>query len=377
MRLDHADQRVEGPALSLREDQGEKEIGRKGGKLGNNNGLSRLINSNDSNGGVNATSNAIPVNGVKDGGEEMADIQGNPGKIVGMRDIRWEHIEFHKMMIFGSSLFFCVRALVYPFQVVKTRIVMTRKGQIYPSTLSAFKTILHKEGFHAMYRGFFFFSLGHIPTQALSMTLYESIRSRVRLVAQNAGYSRVRSEIVANGTGGAIASLTTQLFIVPVDVITQRLMIQSKFLGNQDFQTNYKNALDVGKQILKKDGVLGFYRGFIPSIFTYIPANAAWWATYGFAKNKLCDLRDAIRVEPLTYGEDLGIQVTSAVTAATASVTITQPMDVLKTRRQMGTNKSENLGFILRQLIKEEGIFSLSKGYTARILSAAPVSVRI
>lgn len=39
-------------------------------------------------------------------------------------------------------------------------------------------------------------------------------------------------------------------------------------------------ALAVTRDILQRDGVKGFYRGYMASLFTYVPSSALWWSFY-------------------------------------------------------------------------------------------------
>lgn len=38
--------------------------------------------------------------------------------------------------------------------------------------------------------------------------------------------------------------------------------------------------MDVIRQIMRVDGVMGFYRGYAASLAAYVPNSALWWAFY-------------------------------------------------------------------------------------------------
>jgi solute carrier family 25 protein 44 len=39
-------------------------------------------------------------------------------------------------------------------------------------------------------------------------------------------------------------------------------------------------ALAITKDIYHTDGLRGFYRGYVASLFTYVPSSALWWTFY-------------------------------------------------------------------------------------------------
>ncbi|KOM30918.1 hypothetical protein LR48_Vigan01g047300 [Vigna angularis] len=69
--------------------------------------------------------------------------------------------------------------------------------------------------------------------------------------------------------------MAAQLVWTPVDVVSQRLMVQG---------VCYRNGFDAFRKILDVDDPRGFYRGFGVSIVTYTPSNAVWWASYSMVQ---------------------------------------------------------------------------------------------
>lgn len=43
---------------------------------------------------------------------------------------------------------------------------------------------------------------------------------------------------------------------------------------------------DITRQIYLRDGVQGFYRGYVASLCTYVPNSALWWAFYDLYQGK-------------------------------------------------------------------------------------------
>jgi len=79
------------------------------------------------------------------------------------------------------------------------------------------------------------------------------------------------------------------------------------------------HCIDAFRKIVSKDGVRGLYRGVIPSLLTYIPGNAIWWASYGFAKAQGFSLVHSIldSGQELSFPQEVMVQVPAAVIAST------------------------------------------------------------
>lgn len=45
-------------------------------------------------------------------------------------------------------------------------------------------------------------------------------------------------------------------------------------------------TMQVAKEIYKRDGIVGYYRGYTASLLAYVPNSALWWAFYHFYQGK-------------------------------------------------------------------------------------------
>ena len=115
-------------------------------------------------------------------------------------------------------------------------------------------------------------------------------------------------------------------------------------------------------------------------MLTYIPGNSVWWATYGFTKAQIHSIVNSIQGEehPLSRRQEVAIQLMSTVTSSMMSVSVTQPMDIVKTQMQTGIldpSTRHSIVSVLRRLVREEGLAGITKGWMARFLSSAPAAV--
>ena len=65
----------------------------------------------------------------------------------------------------------------------------------------------------------------------------------------------------------------------PVDIV------KSKLQADSYANSRYTSSIAFVKQTLKNEGILGFYKGFIPSIIRAFPANGAIFSVYQIFMN--------------------------------------------------------------------------------------------
>jgi hypothetical protein len=132
---------------------------------------------------------------------------------------------------------------------------------------------------------------------------------------------------------------------------------------------------------------------------TYTPHSGLWWSTYSVAKSELLSNQEVVNRFPIWL-----VHMISGVCAGTVATVITNPLDIAKTRIQVGyrkmhiknnsnmynsNNNNNGGGFvgsdqtkpketafrILRDLVKREGISGLSRGMVARWIGSMPTSL--
>ncbi|XP_066894346.1 solute carrier family 25 member 44 isoform X3 [Kogia breviceps] len=197
--------------------------------------------------------------------------------------IEWEHLDKKKFYVFGVAMTMMIRVSVYPFTLIRTRLQVQKGKSLYHGTFDAFIKILRADGVTGLYRGFLVNTFTLISGQCY-VTTYELTRKFV------ADYSQ--SNTVKSLVAGGSASLVAQSITVPIDVVSQHLMMQRKgekmgrfqVRGNPEGQgvVAFGQTKDIIRQILRADGLRGFYRGYVASLLTYIPNSAVWWPFYHF-----------------------------------------------------------------------------------------------
>nr|XP_043616415.1 solute carrier family 25 member 44-like [Erigeron canadensis] len=309
-----------------------------------------------------------------------------------VEEIEWKMLDKTKFLILGAGLFSCVSAALYPVVVLKTRQqVVSSSSPPHHHHLSStsLKTILRYEGLRGLYRGFGTSLIGTVPARALYMTALEVTKSNVGTSALELGFPEPTAAAIANAMAGLTAALAAQLVWTPIDVVTQRLMVQgstSTTTNNMLKMSMYVNGINAFRKIMRADGPRGLYRGFGISVLTYAPSNAVWWASYSVAQrlvwggvgSYLCRKYEdgngvvaLIRPDATTV---MAVQGVSAAMAGGVSALVTMPLDTIKTRLQVldssnddnNARKGPSVGQTVRILVREGGWMAFYRGLGPR-----------
>ncbi|PKA47158.1 Mitochondrial adenine nucleotide transporter ADNT1 [Apostasia shenzhenica] len=301
-----------------------------------------------------------------------------PAEIHLPADIDWEMLDKSRFFVLGAALFSGVSAVLYPAVVLKTRL------QVSHNPLSCFRAaaaILRHEGPRGFYRGFATSITGTIPARALYMTALEVTKSAVGTATVRLGVPEPAAAAAANAAAGLSAAVAAQIVWTPIDVVSQRLMVQG---GTGP--SKYRGGVDAFGKILRSDGLRGLYRGFGMSILTYAPSNAMWWASYSLSQRIIwggigcwVSRRDYASaaygggtVLRPDYGTVAVVQGVSAAMAGGASALVTMPLDTIKTRMQVldggedGGRGTMTIGRTVKSLLKEGGWSACYRGLFPR-----------
>ncbi|XP_020105181.1 solute carrier family 25 member 44-like [Ananas comosus] len=248
-------------------------------------------------------------------------------------EVNWEMLDKSRFFFLGAALFSAVSAALYPAVVLKTRLQVAHSSPS-PSPLRAgAAAILRREGPRGFYRGFATSLAGTVPARALYMAALETTKSGVGTAALRLGVPEPAASAASSAAAGISAAVAAQVVWTPVDVISQRLMVQ----GCATASAKYRGGIDAFKKILMSDGPRGLYRGFGVSILTYAPSNAVWWASYSVTQRLIWGAvgYDGANGYKPESGSVVAVQGLSAAVAGGAAAVVTMPLDTIKTRMQV------------------------------------------
>ena len=154
--------------------------------------------------------------------------------------------------------------LLYPTKLIKVRMQAETGRGGYRSVPHAFADIVKTEGPRSLYKGFSVNCLSVLSSQ-IYITAYEMTRAFTRPMFE--------SELACNLTAGVMASVVQQGVAVPIDVVSQRLMVDRRSGGAS-------TARMVARAIIREEGAVGFWKGTAASLLTFAPTSGIFWAVY-------------------------------------------------------------------------------------------------
>ncbi|KAJ1673524.1 hypothetical protein EV182_005065 [Spiromyces aspiralis] len=187
-------------------------------------------------------------------------------------------------------------AVTYPLDIVRTRISVqtgkmlanidalpkdARGRPIIPKMPGIWATFVniykHEGGIRAAFRGLGATLAGVAPYVALNFQCYEVLRKLFTPEGESAP-SGVRKLIC-----GALAGCCAQTITYPFDVLRRRMQVTSM----DGISYKYKSTFDALIQMLRKEGVLGLYRGLVPNYLKVAPAIGVSFWSYELCKDLL------------------------------------------------------------------------------------------
>ncbi|KAL0020438.1 hypothetical protein WJX77_003298 [Trebouxia sp. C0004] len=223
-------------------------------------------------------------------------------------EVDWQKLDKTKFIVVGAGLFSGVTTCLFPLTVIKTR-QMAVQGA--PTGLWGAKetarVILKTDGVPGLYRGFGTVVFGAIPSRIVYLTTLEAMKSVATPFANRISANETQAAGAANFIAGAVASLVTQSIIVPVDVVSQRLMVndrpsqptptpkthpsssttssngsQKVAMRQQDGQHPTFRA--IAQKLIAEEGPKGLLRGVAPRITSTALWSTCMVTTYEFLK---------------------------------------------------------------------------------------------
>ncbi|EEP76492.1 conserved hypothetical protein [Uncinocarpus reesii 1704] len=162
----------------------------------------------------------------------------------------------------------------YPFDLLRTRFAAQGNIKIYPSLLSAVRTIHSHEGYPGFFRGASAAVAQIVPYMGLFFATYESVRVPVAQLELPFGSG--------DATAGVIASVLAKTGVFPLDLVRKRLQVQGPTRSRYIHQNipEYSGVWSTIKSVVRDGGVRGLYRGLTVSLIKAAPASAVTMWTY-------------------------------------------------------------------------------------------------
>lgn len=294
-------------------------------------------------------------------------------------DIKWSMLDKTRYFPLTILNMFTVRTCLYPLTLVRTRLQVQTSHSLYSGTLNALTTIVKYEGLSALYKGYWVNTFQLVP-HVFYITTYEKVRQQASQFVDN--------PYIVAFIGGGAGSIIAQLLSVPIDIISQHLMLVGQENPNIKKRPvpnalNTKQLVHHGEierilvpdslqkastikivrylsgEIYRHERLSGFYRGYFLSTFLVSLNSALWWPFYYFYQGQL---RSRLPEKMPT----IVVQCLCGPLCSISANFITNPLDVMRTRMQV-TKQRESSIKVLKILWAEDNYKLFYKGLTARL----------
>jgi hypothetical protein len=167
------------------------------------------------------------------------------------------------------------RFICHPIDTCKSKIQASDKLKGIGDVI---RTTYRAEGIRGFYPGLGITLLGSVPGVCIYISTYEYCKSTF---LQKYPSLQQYPALVYLGSGLLAETACCTLFI-PVDVVKQRLQVQS--LGQSYY---YKGGFDAIRTIFRIEGVQGLYKGYGATLFSYGPFSAIYFALFERVSNSI------------------------------------------------------------------------------------------
>ncbi|KAF2881127.1 hypothetical protein ILUMI_25038 [Ignelater luminosus] len=240
------------------------------------------------------------------------------------------------------------KTTIAPLDRTKINFQISQQPYSAKRAVQFIKETYRKEGFLALWRGNSATMARIIPYAAIQFTAHEQWKRILKV--DSTGKSPGKQFLA-----GSLAGMTSQSLTYPLDLARARMAVTHK--------DEYATLRQVFLKIYREEGLLTFYRGYIPTIMGVIPYAGVSFFTYETLKRWY---REHVDNSPTPHPiVSLGFGAIAGMLGQSSSY----PLDIVRRRMQTDTNKTylSILG-TLKTIHKHENIYGFYKGLSSNWL---------
>ncbi|XP_077986670.1 calcium-binding mitochondrial carrier protein SCaMC-2-like [Glandiceps talaboti] len=216
--------------------------------------------------------------------------------------------------------------------------------------ITGFRHMLQEGGVKSLWRGNGINVVKIAPETAIKFMAYEQMK---RIFHTPGTELKMHERFVSGSLAGAIAQST----IYPMEVLKTRLALRKT--------GQYSGIGDCARKILKTEGLLSFYRGYIPNILGILPYAGIDLAVYETLKIRW------IHDHPSQSDPGVLVLLLCGTASSTCGQIASYPLALVRTRLQAQISNATMLG-LFKTILKEEGIQGLYRGIMPNFMKVAP-----
>ncbi|KAI1493168.1 mitochondrial carrier domain-containing protein [Biscogniauxia mediterranea] len=198
--------------------------------------------------------------------------------------------------ISGATAGATATATTYPLDLLRTRFAAQGNDRVYTSLLRAVRDIHRDEGVRGFFRGLAPGLAQIVPYMGLFFAIYEGTRRPLAELRLPFGSG--------DAAAGMVASIAAKTGVFPLDLVRKRIQVQGPTRGRYVHKNipEYAGTLPTIRQIVRREGLRGLYRGLTVSLFKAAPASAVTMWTYERVLNLLISHDEGAKEEKQIEG---------------------------------------------------------------------------
>ncbi|XP_014209803.1 calcium-binding mitochondrial carrier protein SCaMC-3 isoform X2 [Copidosoma floridanum] len=182
----------------------------------------------------------------------------------------------YERFVAGSIAGGVSQSVIYPLEVLKTRLALRRTGE-FKGVIDAAQKIHKQAGLKSFYRGYIPNLIGILPYAGIDLAVYETLKNH---------YLRTHAKDEQPSIGllifcGSASSTAGQVCSYPLALVRTRLQAQVTPANGQN------NMVGIFKDILDREGLRGLYRGLLPNFIKVVPAVSISYVVYEHVRSAL------------------------------------------------------------------------------------------
>lgn len=182
-----------------------------------------------------------------------------------------------KHLVSGTCAGVFAKFFEYPFDTVKVRVQIAEAG-VYNGYADCATKLFKKEGITGFYRGIAAPTIGAGAENAVCFAGYGcGLRLYDWVHNTNSAKDPIPQQTIF---AGAISGIFVAKVLTPVELLKCVMQVEHTLPAEQ---RRYNGVIDVAKDVWKREGFMGLYKGHQATLVREVPGNAAWFGFYNLA----------------------------------------------------------------------------------------------
>lgn len=187
----------------------------------------------------------------------------------------------HERFLAGSFAGAFSQTVIYPLEVMKTRLALRKTGE-FTGIRDCANKIYSVDGFKVFYRGYWPNLLGIIPYAGIDLAVYETLKRK--FLEQNPREDQNPNALLLLSCG-TFSSCCGQLAAYPLALI--RTKLQSQAGAQLELPREQTHSWGLFWYTVRTEGVKGLYRGLVPNFCKVAPAVSISYYVYERTRSRL------------------------------------------------------------------------------------------